>query len=573
MKLNKLLIYIWLLVLISLHVNAKSMHEIEIEYINFNNITLNNLFGFLGKEYAINFSIEPEFRQNRVSIHLQNSNLQTLLDVVTLENGLAYKVSENVVYIAPIKQSLSKKFRSGDFNREKVVLDYASLKDALQFLQDMFPAQVVLRSTTINKPYSNLFDATPDLEIPKGLEEQTDAFAFPEITDKDAASLRRYGSNGVEIDRNVPTETLHVIPFYNTNTIYLLSTSKGLLEEARLVLKEIDQPLKQVLIQGQIMEFTIGDGFNSIFDFAMRSSKLIDSSENPSSVLGLGNIQYSFLDSQLVANIDIAKREGRASFVSSPLLLTMNRTSSTLDLTEDVSLVTGVKEGSTSTNEGTSVVIPPTPIYTTRKIGTQLTITPYINSKEEILLKIDIQISAISGNTQTILVPTATGATQEYQVDGVSTSNIETVLSAANQQSIIFGGIVRKTLSKEEKRTPILGDIPLLGIPFRNIQDSSEKKELIIILTPMIVDLKNPENRQVLHRIRENASLANKQEKVFNETYIEGEKETLLDNFREKKIADKFDKEEPVVDEIVLPLGLSPEQSEEEYIIQRYLKE
>jgi general secretion pathway protein D len=295
---------------------------------------------------------------------------------------------------------------------------------------------------------------------------------------------------------------LIIVPFYNENKIYFLSTSGEMLSEAGRLIGEIDRPSKQVMIQGQVIEFTVGDGFNSIFDFQLRDSKLVPTSPNPQSVISAGNLRYSFLDSQLVANIDIAKNEGRATYVSSPMLLTMNRVSANLDLTEEVSIITGVKEGSVTTYDSGTVVVPPIPIYETKKLGTQLAITPFINSADEILLKIEVNIASLSGNTQTIQVPTATGNTEKFTFDSVSESKIDTVLSTANKKTIVIGGLIRDTISTKDTKTPILGDIPLLGIPFKKTEESTQKKELIIILTPTIVDLKNPRGEENIRDAR-----------------------------------------------------------------------
>jgi len=277
-----------------------------------------------------------------------------------------------------------------------------------------------------------------------------------------------------------------------------------MIHEAKRLVRDIDKPSKQVLIQGKIIEVTVGDGYKSIFDFSLRSSKLVPDTANPLSSIGLGNLHYSFLDSALVTNINIAKKENRATFISSPMLLTMNRVSGTLDLTEDVSVITGVKEGKIVPVEGTrkSIVIQPTPIYETKKIGTELTITPFINSKDEILLKIDLRVSSLSGNDQTIAYIKPDGQIDTFNIDGVSESEIKTVLTTANKKTIIFGGLIRDTMSKEETKVPILGDIPILGIPFRQTKEGTKRKELIVILTPTIVDAKHPRTKQNIRKAR-----------------------------------------------------------------------
>jgi len=70
--------------------------------------------------------------------------------------------------------------------------------------------------------------------------------------------------------------------------------------------------------------------------------------------------------------------------------------------------------------------------------------------------------------------------------------------------------LIREFTSKDEKKTPLLGDIPILGIPFRKIENSTEKKELIIILTPTIVDPKNPNMMQSIQGVRQGIHSVNR---------------------------------------------------------------
>jgi len=514
MKLNKIMIMATMLVLsVNLYAKNVKLDTVKIDYINFDSISLNNLFNFLSKEYKVNFSIEPARKEHIVSVRMQHSNMKELLDSILIQNSMTYKIKNNIIYITSNKHYLEKRFTRGKYTKSRITLKYASVSDAISFLQDMMPGRTVIRTSTENKLYSNLYNADPDLEPPEHENTQRQEGGgdlgfrvFQNDQGMTGGNSRRSTSRGKRGSRGgysgntnntlynkiIPDDVLFIVPFYNENKVYFLSTSYRIIAEAKRLIKEIDKPSKQVLIQGQIMEFTISDGFKSIFDFQYRDAALVPGSANPTSSVGFGNLKYAFLDSQLVANIDVAKNEGRATFVASPTLLTMNRVSATFDITEDVSIITGVEKGSVTTYDSGTVVVPPIPIYETKKLGTQIAITPFINSGNEILLKIELDISSKSGNTQTIVVPTATGGAEEFTFDSISESSIDTMLTTANKKTIVFGGIIRDTMSKEETKVSILGDIPLLGIPFRNTRESAMKKELVIILTATIVDSKNP---------------------------------------------------------------------------------
>ena len=54
--------------------------------------------------------------------------------------------------------------------------------------------------------------------------------------------------------------------------------------------------------------------------------------------------------------------------------------------------------------------------------------------------------------------------------------------------TIVIGGLIQETTSEDERKVPLLGDIPALGALFRSKQTAKEKKELVIFLTPTLVE-------------------------------------------------------------------------------------
>lgn len=509
MNLNKKLVRFFLLLHLFIGtLYALEIDKIQVEYIKFEKISILNLAGFISNEYNVNISIHPLYQNNLISVHLQNGTLKELLDLISMQSALIYVVEDQWIKFIPKKELVENRFFEGNFYKEGVLIQYASLNDAIKFLQDVMPGQTILYSSTNNTPYSNLFNAYKGLSV-NSFKNATESelSIYPEVNNQKASQIATTSDSATtnssmnmqliqDENRYVPRDVLYLVPYLNENFIYLVSSNKKLIEEAKSLLQKIDRPLKQVLIQAEIMELTLGDDFNSIFDFSIKSSELAAITGDSLSPVGFGNLTYSFLNSKLQANINIAKRDGRISSVSSPLILSMNRVTSNLDLTEEVYVVTGIEKGSVTTNEGGSIVIPPTPIYEKQQLGTKFGITPYINQNDEILLKVEATVASLSGNTQTIVLPMANGLTQSYTVDSISKYSIDSLLMTSNKKSIVLGGLIRESVSFTEEKTPILGNIPLLGTLFRKTNDKKEKKELIMILTPTVIDIKNPNELQ-----------------------------------------------------------------------------
>jgi general secretion pathway protein D len=172
--------------------------------------------------------------------------------------------------------------------------------------------------------------------------------------------------------------------------------------------------------------------------------------------------------------------------------------------------------------------IKPIPSYTTRDIGTEFEIVPFINEKNEILLNIKITVSTLEKGSQKILVPDAYGNFNEpLAVDGVAETTIETTLVTTHGKGIVLGGLINETTSKQESKVPLLGDVPVLGFFFNKTTDVTTKSEMVVILTPYIVDLKNPDAHKTIDVIHKSIE---KDKDIFHEVESEPTGNKLIDN-------------------------------------------
>jgi general secretion pathway protein D len=108
-------------------------------------------------------------------------------------------------------------------------------------------------------------------------------------------------------------------------------------------------------------------------------------------------------------------------------------------------------------------------------IGLTLKLKPQINDEDTVRLEIEQELSDVAGIDQ------VTGQ--------VITSNrsAQTVVAVRNQDSVVIGGLVRDRETIDEAKTPLLGDIPLIGFLFKRSQKTIEKVNLVLILTPYII--------------------------------------------------------------------------------------
>jgi type II secretory pathway component GspD/PulD (secretin) len=122
------------------------------------------------------------------------------------------------------------------------------------------------------------------------------------------------------------------------------------------------------------------------------------------------------------------------------------------------------------------------------ELGTDVEMTTFINEDGTVTLDFEAEISTPILNFSTIqTVNEKSGQVLDFPIDGKSTSELKSVLSAKSGQSIAIGGIIKETIDISETKVPVLGDIPLLGYFFKKINDTKQKTETVIILTPHVI--------------------------------------------------------------------------------------
>jgi general secretion pathway protein D len=130
--------------------------------------------------------------------------------------------------------------------------------------------------------------------------------------------------------------------------------------------------------------------------------------------------------------------------------------------------------------------------YEYENVGILLKVIPFVNSDNSVTLNIHPEVSEITGYT---------GPNDERPI--VSTREITTVFSVADGETIVLGGLKKQTSSTSVSKVPFLGNIPLLGRAlFTYKDDSDERKELLLFITPHVLD--NPKKGEAEDKLLTN---------------------------------------------------------------------
>lgn len=183
--------------------------------------------------------------------------------------------------------------------------------------------------------------------------------------------------------------------------------------------------------------------------------------------------QYAFLNADGVsAVLSFLNTEQDAQIVSTPRVVTLDNEMADISVTTAFPII-NVAAGTANTTGGSTI--------TYSNIGTILYVTPHISANDRIWLKVTPDISSYVG-----LFSLTVGG-QAFQAEQFNTRHFDTQVLIPNGNTLVMGGLVQDNPQGTYNKVPILGDIPGLGAAFRYENKSLNKDNLLFFITPTIV--------------------------------------------------------------------------------------
>ena len=249
------------------------------------------------------------------------------------------------------------------------------------------------------------------------------------------------------------------------------------------VMAALDRPPQQVVLQTVIAEVQLVDRLSFGVEYFLES---LD-------VDGLGTFELSGTPGLLPAQTGSAFFVGASGFA----VLEALRSESSLNVIQQptVTLVDGgianfqvggetpvqQSEEDTDTTVGGDSTVRRQIIY--RDTGIILSLEPRVSESGDVRLKIDLENTAVGAETD--LGPEFT------------TQKLVTEVVVPHGQTIVLAGFIENRRSEFDSKTPVLGDLPGLGLPFTSITDTDERSELFLTITPEIINNPNNASRTV----------------------------------------------------------------------------
>jgi general secretion pathway protein D len=276
------------------------------------------------------------------------------------------------------------------------------------------------------------------------------------------------------------------------------------------VVSNLDRPQPQVLIKVVFLEVThnntsdigiegsytkgLGGSLGSmVTNFTVNSSNIIvPSSITPSGVgqsfvgnnafglaaAGSPNGLYQILGQDYNVTLRAIATAGNAKVLSRPSVIARNNQPATITVGQSVPLITNVRFD----NFGNAINS-----VTYQSIGIILRVTPFISPQGLVQMILSPETSQLVADRSQWVPISGGGTNATVLAPLINTRSADTVVVTPDGQTVIIGGMMENTKSDSESKIPFLGDIPLLGNLFKHKIKNDERTELMIFLTPHII--------------------------------------------------------------------------------------
>jgi len=394
--------------------------------LNFQSISTREALSVIADFTSLNMVISDTVSGN-LTLRLKDVPWDQALDIILQSRGLDMRKNGNVIQVAPREEIASK---------EKIELT------ARQEIGDL----EVVRTESFQLSYAKAAEMATLLK------------------NKDTGLLSKRGS---------------AVSDLRTNTLFVQDTPTRL-EEVRNLIKQLDVPVRQVLIEARFVE--AGESFNQTLGgrlsysgpgstvagggFAGPGSSraaLSTTSLLPAAGSVTGGMTLSLFNAAatkvLKLELNASELDGTTKNIASPRVVTGDKTAATIESGVQVPYLQATSSGATSVAFKDAVL--------------GLTVTPQITPDDRVGMKVTVHQDSV-GNIYS-------------GVPSINTKKVDTQVLVDNGGTVVIGGVYTQDITDSKEQIPLLGDIPILGWLFKTDTVTKAKKELLVFITPKIL--------------------------------------------------------------------------------------
>ena len=472
--------------------------------LNFQNVEVRSVLQVIADFTGLNI-ISSDTVSGNLTLRLKDVPWDQALDLIMQTKGLDKRQNGNVIWIAPkdellTKEKLEFEARSAVADLEPLVTDYIQLN-----YMRADEAQTMLYGFAAGASLAGGNDAVNCSAQAQGL--------------GGAAAVQASQKGEGESDQKVLTKRGRATYDLKTNTLIITDTASKI-QEVRDLLTRLDVPARQVMIEARVViadsswsrdlgaklgltmlnrfggrrvgvggdqatSNMLADGFVPVQEVkGTRYDPAADSYKNDVPVRssgpnlvnlpagsGAAQIALSLLDiktgNMLSLELSALEADNRGKIVSNPRVMTSNQKPAVILNGTQIPYITPG-----SANQPATI--------TFKDVFLCLLVDPQILNNDSLIMTVEVQKDGVD--------TTRSVALGNMNVPAIATKRVKTQVRVNNGETLVLGGIFDQEELNDVQKVPFLGDIPVLGNLFKTTYKQDTKTELIIFLTPRILD-------------------------------------------------------------------------------------
>ena len=426
----------------------KSLFKGDLLDLNFQDIEVRDVLELIADFKSLNL-VASDSVQGKITLNLNKVPWDQALDIIMRSKGLDMRKQGNILLIAPIEEIAEREQKEIDSKKK---------------LEELAPLET----------YVARIKYAEAKEIYK-------FFNAPRAQANGSGQQRSGGGGGQGSTFSILSERGSAIVDERTNTIILTDIGNKI-DEFKRLLARIDIPVKQVLIEARIVKAesdfrkelgaSWGLAGSDQVDFSLGNSTSGTLEGILATDLGISDpaaaFSLSYLSNNLLIDLELSALEsgGFGEIVSQPKVLTADK--------KKASIKSGVEipyQAVTNNGDASGAVVE----TQFKEAVLQLEVTPQITPDNRVIMDILVKQDSIGS----------------FTVNGEPAINVTEITTQAlvgNGQTLVLGGIFQSEELTGDQKVPILGDLPLVGNLFKKQMRTRDKREILIFITPKIID-------------------------------------------------------------------------------------
>lgn len=456
-------------------------------------IDLEDALRLIAEQSGLNIVTSKNAR-GTITVKLKDVPVEDALKSILEVNNCKYKKEGNIIKVYTY-QDLEQEERFVDLETKVFTLEFAKVSDIKPLILAAKSARGKMEVNTKTNQII-VFDTPDILKQMEGMVRELDKeiqLGIFQLNYADPTEIQN------KLTQFIPKTEGEIMADTRTNSI-IVKALPSVQKEVEALIGKWDRQNKQVQIEAKMIEVTVDDSMQLGVNWEYKTPTTFKNREPSTSNLkedlsldltdgGIFKVGTLSAD-DYTATLEMLATRANTDVLSSPKVTVLDGQEASIHIgSSEPYIVTSEDPVTGFVTESTNFI----------DVGIKLIVTPKIGQDKHITMAIHPEVS------------TSRRVAEANNALAIDTTEADTTLTVKDGQTVVLGGLMKQDTKKTVKKIPVLGDIPILGLLFRNMDEENVKKELMVFITPHILTAEgkiasDPQELQIEQVIRETIS-------------------------------------------------------------------